>query len=225
MRRLGKHPTLRAFFGTLYIQMGTAAPARLSHFFALGILLAALAILPGFYNAGRDIGDFSGANLVIFLLCVLNAEYRINPHATLMLNIGRRDRFRSLLFSALSQWLVVAAVAALLAAVSIAAGHFIDEVTLYGITHSYDPMSPKAFLVFAPMLPFLFLSQMIFPKQHIIFVIFVATIATVSFMTVGYKLLDDPWSWLLLMQAVCWLPFVVVARYHCYSLDLKLTEK
>ena len=120
---------------------------------------------------------------------------------------------------------MVAAVAAVLAAVSIAAGHFIDEVTLYGITHAYDPMSPKAFLVFAPMLPFLFLSQMIFPKQHIIFVIFVATIATISFMTVGYKLLDDPWSSLLLMQAVCWLPFVVVARYHCYSLDLKLTEK
>ncbi len=225
MRALGVHPTLRAFYGTMYIQMGTAAPARLSHFFGLGILMTALSILPGFYSAVRADGEVSGANLVMFLLCVLNAEYRINPHTTLMLNIGRRDRFRSLLFSALSQWLVVAATAAVLTAVSIIAGHFINDVTLYGITHSYDPISPRAFLVFAPMLPFLFLSQMIFPKQHVIFVIFIATIATVGFMTVGYKLLDASWSSLLLMQAVCWLPFVVVARYQSYSLDLKLTVK
>jgi len=50
-------------------------------------------------------------------------------------------------------------------------------------------------------------------------------ISTVGFMSAGYKLLDAPWLSLLLVQTVCWLPFVVVARYHCYFLDLKLTEK
>jgi hypothetical protein len=192
---------------------------------AFWLLLTTLAILLAFYNPGREGVEIAGANLVLFLLCVVNAEYRLNPYATLMLNIGRRDRFRSLLFSALSQWLVVATVAAVLTAVSIATGHFINEVTLYGITHTYDPISPRAFLVFAPMLPFLFLSQMIFPKQHIIVVVFIASIATVGFMLAGYRLLDAPWSSLLLMQAVCWLPFVVVARYRCYSQDLKLTVK
>ncbi len=225
MRRLGNHPTLRALYGTLYVQMGAAAPARLSHFFALGILMTALSIVPGFYSADRAGGEVSGANLVMFLLCVFNAEYRVNPYSTLMLNIGRRDRFRSVLFSALSQWLFVAAAAAALTAVSIVAGHYIDEVTLFGHTYTYNPISPGAFLVFAPMLPFLFLSQMIIPKQHIIVLIFIASTATVGFMAIGYRLLDASWLSLLLMQAVCWLPFVLVARYHCYSLDLKLTVK
>jgi hypothetical protein len=225
MRRLGHHPTLRSFYGTLYVQLGNAAPARFSNFLALGLLMTAVAIILGFYNPERAGAEISGANLVMFLVCVVNSEYRINPHATLLLNIGRRDRYRSLMFSALSQTLVVAVVAAVLTAISIAAARFLGEVTLYGSTYTYYPVSPKAFLVFAPMLPFLFLSQLVFPKQHIIVVIFIASVSTLGFMTVGYKLLAESWLSLLLMQVVCWLPFVVVARHQSYSLDLKLTGK
>ena len=225
MRTLTDHPTLRSFSGTLYIQMGNAAPARVSHFVALGLILTALSILLGFYKPGRGDVDISGANLVLFLLCIVTAEYRINPHATLLLNIGRRDRFRSMMFSAFSQWLVVAAVAAVITAVSIAAGRYLGEVTLYGLTYTYAPISPKTFLVFAPILPFFFLSQIIFPKYHLIVVMVIASSGTIVFMLSGYRLLEASWWSLLLMQAVCWLPFLVVARYQSYSLDLKLTGK
>ena len=222
MRALSGRPAMRALWGALYVQAGKTAPARFTNFIALAALLIVVTVIAGLYHPHRFGTEISAANLVIFLVCVINAEYRIDPYATLLLNVSRRNRLQGILFSAVSQWLLVAAAAALLTAASHFVGRYIDEITIYGHTYGYSPIHPKAFFAFAPMLPFFYLSQLLFPKQHVLVIMVIAAISTVSFMSAGYKLLDAPVTGLVLLQAACWLPFVAAISHYYFRRDLKL---
>jgi hypothetical protein len=216
------HATRRSLWGTLYMQIGKAAPARALNLFLLALLLAAASVALGFYHPKRLDPGISGANLALFLVCVLTAEYRINPHAALMLNVSRKNRFRSLLFSALAQWVIAAIVAAALTVVSITAGRFLGEVTVGGGTFTFIPIAPKAFFVFAPMLPFFFLGQVVFPKHHVIAMLVITIVGTIVFFSNAHNLLALPALGTFLLQVVCWLPFVAFIRHYCFYWDLKL---
>jgi hypothetical protein len=216
------HATRRSLWGTLYMQIGKAAPARASNLFLPVLLLAAASVALGFYHPERLDPGISGANLALFLICVLTAEYRINPHAALMLNVSRKTRFRSLLFSALAQWLMAAIVAAALTVVSIVAGRFLGEVTFGGGTYTFIPIAPKAFFIFAPMLPFFFLGQVVFPKHHVIAMVVIVIIGTIVFFSNAHALLALPALGIVLLQVVCWLPFLAFIRHYCFYWDLKL---
>jgi hypothetical protein len=222
MRRLSGHPTLRSLWGTLYVQVGKVAPVRAANLIALCLLLLVATVVAGFYGPGRQHPEVSVANLIILVVCGINADYRVNPHAALLLNVSRKNRFRSLMFSALSQWLVVAIVAAALTAISIASGRYLDEVTIYGIVYTYTPIHPMAFFFFAPMLPFVFLSQVVFPRQHVIAIVVISVIVSIFFVSSAHRVLEAPVLGLLVLQVVSWLPFVAFIRHYCYSWDLKL---
>jgi hypothetical protein len=222
MRSLAGHTTLKTLWGTFYMQVGRSAPARAANFIALAVLLAGLTLLLGFYHPHRLSTGVSGANLVLFLTCIIGGEYRINPHASLLLNVSRKARFRSMLFSAVLHWLFLAAVGAALTAISIFAGRYLGELTISGVSYAYVPVVPQSFLVFAPMLPFFFWSQLMFPKHHVIAMMVVAAVSVPLFFAGGYKLLDSPVTGLLLLQAICWLPFVGFVHHYCYRQDLQL---
>jgi hypothetical protein len=222
MRAFSSHATLKSLWGALYIQIGKSVPATQSNFIALSVLLAAVAVGLGYYHPHRLAPGISGANLILFLVCTINAEYRINPYSGLLLNISRKNRLRSLLFSGLTQWLIVGLAAAALTVLSIAAGRFLDDLTIYGITYTYVPIHPKAFFVFAPMVPFYFLSQVLFPRHHVIAMIVIAIIGMTAFFTNGHKILEMSTLGILMLQVVSWLPFVAFIRHYCYAWDLKL---
>lgn len=222
MRSLPGHATLRSLWGGLYVQTGKSAPATASNFIALSLLIIALSLLLGYYHPRRLEPGTSSANLILFLLVSINAEYRINPFAGLLLTVSRKNRFWSLMFSGVAQWLVVAVFAALLTAMSIAAGAFLDEFTVRGATYTYTPVHPKAFLVFAPLMPFYFLSQVAFPRRHVIALMVIASVGIIVFFGGGHELLHASWPGLLLLQAASWLPFVAFICHYCYSRDLSL---
>jgi hypothetical protein len=222
MRALAGHSTARSLLGTLYILVGKAAPVKASNLIAAVIGLMVLAVVLGFYHPRRFPDHFSVANLVMFLICALNAEYRINPYAALMLNISRKNRFRSLLFAALAQTVVVMILAAVITAVSIAVGAFLDQVTVFGHTWNYDPIVPQAFFFFAPLLPFLFICQVLFPKNNVIPITVVSIAGILIFIANAQRMLAAGPLELALLQLVCWLPFVMFIRHYCYSWDLKL---
>jgi hypothetical protein len=223
MRALVGRPTLKSLWGTLYVQTGKLAPARLFDFIMLSILLMTLTLVLGYYQPYRLASGVSGANLMLFLVCTINAEYRLNPHAGLLINISRKNRFRSLMFSALSQWLAAAVIAAAITILSVTAGRFLDEVTVYGGTYAYTPIQPMAFFIFAPMLPFYFLSQVLFPRYHTIALMVIATVGTIAFFAIGHMILGMPALGIFLLQAASWLPFVLFIHRYCYSWDLKLS--
>jgi len=222
IRALSDHPTARALWGTLYILSGKAAPAKVSNLIMALVGLMALAVVFGFYHPKRFPEDIAGANLVLLVICAINAEYRINPHAALLLNISRKIRFRSLVFAALAQTLVVVVVAAVVTAVTIAAGRFLHEVTFLGGTWTYHAIAPKAFFFFSPMLPFFFICQALFPKNSVIPITFVAIVGVIIFAANVQRLLAMGPMSIALVQAVCWLPFVAFIRHYCYSWDHKL---
>ena len=222
MGALSRHATIRSLWGALYVQTGKFLPATISNFIALSLLLVGLSLVLGYYHPHRIDPNISGANLILFLICVVNSEYRINPYAGLLLNVSRKNRFRSLMFSAVAQWLALAVFAAAFTAVSIAAGRFLDEVTIYGNTYVYTPIHPKAFFVFVPMVPFYFLSQVLFPRQHVIAMTVIAIAGMIAFFAGGHKILEMSALGIFLLQVVSWLPFVAFVRHYCYSWDLKL---
>ena len=214
--------TLKALWGTLYVQTGKWAPATASNFVWLFLFLVMLTLVLGFYHPHRLAPGVSGANLILFLACLVNADYRVNPYAGLLLNVSRKNRYTSLVFSALTQWLVLGVFAAALTAVSIAAGRFVDELTVAGGTYTYTPVHPKAFFIFAPAVPFYFLSQVLFPKRHVIAIMVISIAGVIGFFAIGHKMLDLSVLWLLLLQLVSWLPFIGWIRHYCYSWDLTL---
>jgi len=222
MRAMSGHSTLKSLWGTLYIQFVKAAPATASNFIALSVFFTAITLVLGFYHPHRLAPDLSGANLMLFLVCIVTAEYRINPYAGLMLNISRKNRFRSLLFSAVVQWLVVGGICTALMAVSIFAQRFLTEMTLYGTTYSYTPIHPKAFFVFSPMIPFYFISQVLFPKHHVIALLVITIAGTLVFFTNGQKFIEMSAWGLFVLQMVSWLPFVALIRHYCFTWDIKL---
>ena len=222
MRALSGHPTARSWWGTLYILGGKAAPSRASHLVLAVTGLMLLAVVLGFYHPKRFPEDVSGATFIMFLICALNADYRINPHAALMLNISRKIRFRSLMFAALVQTLVVCFLSAAIAAVSIAAGRFLHEVTLLNSTLTYDPIIPKTFFFFTPMIPFFYICQVWFPRNIALSITVVGVVAVVLVAANVQRLLAMGPLELALLQVVCWLPFVAVIRQHCFRRDLEL---
>jgi hypothetical protein len=222
MRKFTGRPAIKSLWGTLYVQTGKWEPATASNFIALTVLLTVITLVLGYYHPHRLPHDTSGANLMLFLLCTINAEYRINPYAGLLLNVSRKNRFRSLIFSALTQWLFVAVVSAVITLVSIAAGRFLGEFTVHDRVYTYTPIHPKAFFIFAPTMPFYFLSQVLFPKRHIVALMVIALAGIISFFAIGHKILEMSALGILLLQVVSWLPFVAWIRHYCYCWDLKL---
>lgn len=222
MQRLSGHTTLRALWGTLYVQAGRGAPSRAANVVVLWTFMALVTVAMGFYEPHRMSADVSAASLILMVVCAISSEYRVDPHSTLLLNLSRGIRFRSLLFSATGQWLVVAAFAAVLTAISITAGRFLDEVTLFGKGYTYKAMHPMAFLLFAPMLPFIFLGQALFPRRNVLFTIVVTIVASIFFINAAHRVLEAPVQWLLLAQVLSWMPFLAYARHQCYAGDLTL---
>jgi len=222
MRSLSDRATLRALWATLYVQVGRIAPARTGNLIALCLLFIVATVVMGFWAPRSEHNGLSVANLVLLIVCALNAEAVINPHTALLLNLSRGNRFRSLMFSAVARWIAVAGASAVLTAISITAGRYLDVVTLYGTVYTYTPMHPMVFLFFAPMMPFLFLSQVAFPKQQVLATIVIAIVAGISYVGGAHRVLDGSLSGLLLVQALSWIPFVAYVRNSCYSGDLKL---
>jgi hypothetical protein len=222
MRSLSDHPTITSLWGTLYILAGRAAPGKASNLIMGFLGLTALAVVLGFYHPKRFPDHVSGATLVMFLICAINAEYRINPHAALLLNISRKNRFRSLMIAALAQTFVVVILAAVVSVVSITAGSFLHEVTILNTTWTYHPIIPKTFFFFLPMLPFLFMCQVLFPKNSVIPITVIGIIGVVVFASNVRPLLAMGPLGIALLQVVCWLPFVAFIRHYCYFWDLKL---
>ena len=56
----------------------------------------------------------------------------------------------------------------------------------------------------------------------LIALIFIIIGGVLFFFAVGQHLLDLSIPWLLLIQLINWLPFVLFIRHHCYRGDLKL---
>lgn len=221
-RALAGRPAVNSIWGTLYVQVGKSAPLTAANFFVLFAFLLAVTLVLGYYHPHRFAPGVSGANLIFFLVCVINAEYRINPYASLLLNVSRKNRFRSLVISAVIQWFVVAVFAAALAGMSIAVGRFLGGFTVYGRDYFFTPIQPKAFFAFAPMMPFYFLSQVLFPRRHFIALIVIAATGPIVFFPVSQRILETSVLWLLLLQVMSWLPFVGWVRHYCYSRDLTL---
>jgi hypothetical protein len=222
MRSRGGHPLRTTLWGTLYILAGRAAPAKASYLILGAVGLAVLTVVLGFYHPENFPPGVSLANMVLFLVCVLNADYRINPYSSLLLNTSRKNRFTSLMLAGLVQLTVVVVISGVLVLISHAAGAFLDEVTVGGGTGTYDPIIPKSFFFFAPMLPFIFLSQILFPKQTVLPIILISIVAVIVFASAAQQLLDMFPLGVVLLQVVCWLPFVTFVRHYCYHWDLKL---
>jgi hypothetical protein len=222
MHGLSGRATLRSLWATVYVQVGRNAPARTGNLVLLCALLVVVTLAMGFWVPRSEHHGLSVANLVLLVVCALNAEAGINPHTSLLLNLSRENRFRSLMFSAVARWIAVAVVSAVLAAVSIAAGRYLDTVTLYGTVYEYTPMHPMVFLFFAPMMPFLFLSQVAFPKQLVLATIVIAIVAGISYVGGAHKALEGSLSGFLLVQVLSWIPFVAYVHHYCFSRDLRL---
>jgi hypothetical protein len=222
MRSRPVRPTARALWGTLYMLAGRLAPARWSGLVVVAVALSALTVGLGFYHPARLPDGISAANLMMFLICAVNAEFRFNPHAALLLNISRPNRFASLIFAALVQTALVLAASAVATLLSVAAGRYLDEVTIHGYTFTYDPIVWSAILLFLPVLPFYYVCQLLFPKQSIIPVSILSAIAVVAAFANFERFLTVSPLAILIVQLACWLPFVYVVHQHCYSWDLKL---
>jgi hypothetical protein len=222
MRTTSGRFTQRALWGTLYILTGKTAPAAAWHFVAGALGLAALTVALGFYHLERFPPGVSAANFAVFLVMAITAEYRINPHASLMLNISRKNRFWSLMLAGIARMVASLIVCLFVIMVSRAVGLVSDEFTFLGRDWTYAPVIPKAVLLFTPMLPFFYICQILFPR-HAVFPVLVITILSVTiFATNAQALLGLPLTGLALLQVVSWLPFVALVRHHCYFWDLKL---
>jgi len=222
MKAFPGRTTTRSLWGSLYILAGKATPARSLNVIAPALGLTLLTVALGFYHPERFPAGVSGANLIMFLLCVVNAEYRVNPYAALMLNISRKNRFRSLMFAALVQTAIVLTVAAFAILVSVTAGRFLHETTFLGQTLTYDPIIPRSILFLLPLLPFYFVCQLLFTKHPIIPITVVSILGVVIVVANFQGLLDMPLGGILLLQLVSWLPFVALVRQYCFFWDLKL---
>jgi hypothetical protein len=222
MLRLPAHTTRKALWGTVYMLSGRTAPARVSYLIAAGLGLMALSTGLGFYHPERFHETVSGANLVLFLVCAISTEYQINPHAALLLNVSRACRFRSLVFAALIQFAVVATVSGLLCLFSAAVGEFVHELTIQDRTWVYRPMNPEMFLLFAPMLPFFYLSQVLFRHRSVPAIMVISVVSILTFAFAADRFLAAPAAAVLLLQVASWLPFVLLVRHVCLTWDLRL---
>jgi hypothetical protein len=219
------HPTTRSLWGSLYVASGKAAPAKSFHMITTVLGLALLTVVLGFYHPERLPAGVSGANLMMFLLIAFNAEYRFNPYAALLLNISRKNRFRSLMLAALVQAVATLAAAAVAALVSVAAGRFLHEIAFLGQTWTYHPIVLRTILFFLPMLPLFFVCQLLFRNHPIIPITVVSIIAVIIVLANFQGLLGMPLRGLLLLQLVSWLPFIALTRQYCFFWDLRLDGK
>ena len=122
----------------------------------------------------------------------------------------------------LIDWMTAAQLIRYVAAYYPTAGRYLDTVTLYGTVYEYTPMHPMVFLFFAPMMPFLFLSQVAFPKQLVLATIVIAVVAGISYVGGAHKALEGSLSGFLLVQVLSWIPFVAYVHHYCFSRDLRL---
>jgi hypothetical protein len=225
MRAVSGRFTRKSLWGTLYVLAGRAAPTS-GWYLLVGLAgLMVLTVVLGFYHPKRFPDGVSMANLTLYLVMAITAEYRINPHAALMLNISRRNRFRSLMLAAAAQLVVTAAVCGLLIVTSRVAGMYLDEVTALGNAWIYEPIVPKSLFLFLPMLPLFFVCQILFPRHTVFPVMIISIISVVIFAGNAEALLRTPPVGLAILQVVSWLPFVLLVRHHCYFWDLNLNGR
>jgi hypothetical protein len=216
------HSVRATLWGTLYAMMGRAAPVRASNLLTLGFIFTVITVLLGFYRTQSMPAYVSGANLMLFVLCAVSAEYSVNPFSSLILNVSRKNRFRSLLLASAVQLCVVTLASTLLILISIGAGSFLHEITFRGATITYAPIIPKSFFYFAAMLPFLFVGQILFPKNSVIFITFISIVAITAFVGNADRFLGLSVLGIAGFHLVFWLPFVLLVRHYCLSRDLKL---
>ena len=217
--------TRRALWGTMYVLAGRAAPAKV-RYAVLGTLgLVLLTLLLGFYHPRRFPDGVSVANLSLYLIMAISSDYRINPHASLMLNISRRNRFRSLMLAGFAQLAATAVVCGFLILVSRAAGMYLGEVDFLGRTMTFDPVIPRAFFLFAPMLPVFFVCQLLFRRYVMFPVMIVSMVSVIVFAAHAEALLALSAVELAALQVASWLPFVYLVRHYCYSLDIRLNGR
>jgi hypothetical protein len=211
-----------SLWGSLYVLTGGSAPARPVNVLLGALGLAAITVILGFYHPERFPPEVSGASLALYLVFAITAEYRINPYAALMLNISRKNRFRSLMLSAAARVAVTTIVSVFVVAASRAAGLFLAEITFLGNTLTYVPVNPRAFFLFLPMLPFFFVCQILFPRHTVVTLMAVSIVSIIIFVTHAGQLLGMSPTGFALIQVVGWLPFVLLVRHYCYFWDLKL---
>ncbi len=117
MRAVSGRFTQRTLWGAVYVLIGRAAPARASNLVFGALALAVLTVGLGFMHPDLLPPGVSVANLVLYVVFAITAEYRINPHGALMLNISRKNRLRSLMLAGVVQLIASTVVCAFLISV------------------------------------------------------------------------------------------------------------
>jgi len=225
MRAVSGHFTQQTLWGAAYVLIGRAAPARASNLVFGALALVVLTVGLGFMHPTRFLPGVSVANLVLYLVFAITAEYRINPHGALMLNISRKNRLRSLMWAGVVQLIASTVVCAFLISVSHAVVPLFDEVTFLGHILTYDPVIPRSLFLLMPMLPIFFICQILFPRNTVIPITVISVVAVTIFSTQAAYLLSLSSTQIVLLQLVGWLPFVVIVRHYCLFWDLSLDER
>jgi predicted benzoate:H+ symporter BenE len=127
--------------------------------------------------------------------------------------------------AATAQLTAAAVICAFLISVSRSAGLFLDEITFLGYSWAYDPVFPKSFFLFVPMLPFFFICQVLFPKHAVLPIMVFSIISVTVFASSAEYLLTMSPLGIALLQLVGWLPFVALIRHYCYFWDLNLNGR
>jgi|GEM_PF-2718469 len=213
----------RYLWGNFYTLVGNSIPDGWMKPVWIFMLIAAGAIFLGFAGPLKDLENLSRIHfLLLFPGILVGTGLPINFKTGILVPVGRKERFASLLFGSLISVIVVAVVSLLVIILSHAIDMWNHEILLFGSTYTYMPIVPKVFFFFFLSLPFFLICQLLFRRYIIVpmIILFIAICITFDACILGFLAMSP--LGIAVITVACWIPFLLVTYNICFHRDLVL---